>query len=350
MSSDLNGAAGRATTAAQSASTGAAADGGAGQGGTDDAQAEDPWFAPGPKKAAGPGDPDGRADVGAAAVIESTAPQAEWFLRTGRVGLHPDSESFSDDMPAGRPADHHELRVTAAGAPPWAGESTDVAASSPPPWETGPWPGPGGVESQGSLGDGSSPAAPSGATAMAADAASARAAMETAGTGDALARWPARTVVTAGLIPLVVPGLVLGALSLRQAASQSVRKASWLAIGASLAWAAIIVVVVAGVFGGSAPRCGGYPAAVHQAYAKALADLNSNAPAAAQAADLEAAASQANSFAAAAGQISVRTALFTMANDMAQARADVVAGRPIPATLRQHLADDGVVPAGSCAS
>jgi hypothetical protein len=102
--------------------------------------------------------------------------------------------------------------------------------------------------------------------------------------------------------------------------------------------------------GGGAQSCGGYPAAVHQAYEKALSDLSGNAPASTQAADLETAASEANANAAAAGQIGVRTALFAMANDMTQARDYVLARRPIPATLQQHLTDDGVVPAGSCAS
>jgi hypothetical protein len=78
-------------------------------------------------------------------------------------------------------------------------------------------------------------------------------------------------------------------------------------------------------------------------------DLSGHAPASVLAADLETAASLANSSAAATGQIGVRSGLFTMADDMAQARADVVAGRQIPATLQQHLTDDGVVPAGSCA-
>jgi hypothetical protein len=160
-------------------------------------------------------------------------------------------------------------------------------------------------------------------------------------------RWAPRTVLMAGLVPLVVPGLVVGFLSLRHA-GQAVRKAAWLAIGASVAWAVIIIAVVAGVSGGSASNCTGYPAAVHQAYEKVMTDMSGNATASVQAADLESAASLANSSAAAAGQIGVRTALFTMANDMVQARADVAAQRPIPAALRQHLADDGVVPAGSC--
>jgi hypothetical protein len=156
-------------------------------------------------------------------------------------------------------------------------------------------------------------------------------------------------VVAAGLIPLVVPGLVIGFLSLRQTTSEAVRKASWLAIGASVAWAVIFIVIVASV-GGSAAGCGGYPAAVRQAYEKALSDLSSNAPVSTRAADFARAASLANASAAATGQIGVRTALFSMADDMWAARAEIAAGRPISAALRQHLTDDGKAPSGSCAS
>jgi uncharacterized membrane protein YcjF (UPF0283 family) len=154
--------------------------------------------------------------------------------------------------------------------------------------------------------------------------------------------------MAAGLIPLVVPGLVIGFLSLRQTTSEAVRKASWLAIGASVAWAVIFIVIVASV-GGSAAGCV-YPAAVRQAYEKALSDLSSNAPVSTRAADFARAASLANASAAATGQIGVRTALFSMADDMWAARADIAAGRPISAALRQHLTDDGKAPSGSCAS
>jgi hypothetical protein len=143
---------------------------------------------------------------------------------------------------------------------------------------------------------------------------------------------------------------VIGFLSLRQAGSDAVRKAAWLSICASIAWAVIIIVIVTSVSGGSAASCTGYPAAVHQAYEKVLTDLRSNAPASAEASDLETAASLANSSAAATGQLGVRNALFTMANDLAQARADVVAGRSISAVLRQHLTADGALPSASCSS
>jgi hypothetical protein len=320
-----------------------------------DAQPDDPWFAPGFKPDAHGGDAnaDGAAGGSGGDTSEAVpangdaaggagARQAEWFLRTGRAGLLPDSmvvASDGDDGAGVAARDHHEVRVEAAGRPPWAGETTAVASDVPPPWENGPWPGPGGLRRPGSGGSGARHDETGWLASHAArDAAAAQ------------SRWPPRTVVTAGLIPLVVPGLVLGILSLRQPGGRAIRKASWLAIGASMAWAAIIVLIVVGTSGGSAASCGGYPAAVHHAYEQALSDLNSHAPASVQAADLETAASLANASAAAAGQIGVRTALFTMANDMAQARADVVALRPIPATLQQHLASDGAVPSGSCVS
>ncbi len=324
----------------------------------DGAQPSDPWFAPeaAPYRNAADAHADGTGDTEADTSEGNTsegnasdaggrgARQAEWFLRTGRAGLLPDSMTVAldDDEADAQPRDHHEVWPVPASAPPWAGETTNVAAGTPPPWETGPWPGPGphlGSQGSDSARDGNNVtrAAAANAATDAPEAAS-------------QSRWPPRTVVTAGLIPLVVPGLVLGILSLRQPGGQASRRASWLAIGASMAWAVIIILIVVGTTGGSAASCGAYPVAVHDAYERVLTDLNGHAPTSVQAADLETAASRANASAAATGQIGVRTALFAMANDMAQARADVVAQRPIPATLRQHLADDGAVPSGSCVS
>ena len=343
MSSDRKGSVGDAAGAANAA---ASADVGVGDGVADDAQADDPWFAPGPKKTAD----DSTATASTAS--DGHDGQAEWFLRTGRAGLHPDSEAPWDEASAEPPADHHEFRVTAAGAPPWAGESTAVSASTPPPWETGPWPGPAALRSQDPRPPGDdqagTPAARAAAAARLVNGGAVSPAVDSADAAAAPVRWSARTVATAGLIPLVVPGLVIGFLSLRQAGSDAVRKAAWLSICASIAWAVIIIVLVTSVSGGSAGSCTGYPAAVHQAYEKVLTDLHSNAPASAEASDLETAASLANSSAAATGQLGVRNALFTMANDLAQARTDVVAGRAISALLRQHLAADGTLPAGSC--
>jgi hypothetical protein len=367
MSSDRTGAVGEAAAAEPANGAGPAngavtADAGsADRTLVDDAQLADPWFAAGPKVNADPAD---AADSPDAAGAEA-ARQAEWFLPTGRAGLLPDSMTvaWDDDSAAGSPADH-EARIAAAGAPPWAGETADASASTPPPWETGPWPGPGGLGSPslGAPGDGQEAAGSAVDAATDGSRAGSAGSMATPGGGAgrypgaggaSLARqdrWPARTVVTAGLLPLVVPGLVVGILSLRQPGGRPARTASWLAIGTSIAWAVIIILIVAGISGGSAGSCGGYPAAVHQAYEKAMTDLSDHAPAPVQAADLDTAANRANASAAAAGQLSVRTALFVLANDMAQARADIVAHRPVPVSLRQHLAAEGAAPTGSCAS
>jgi len=347
MSSDRRGSGGDPTTAEElaneeSANGAAPRDGDVSSGIADDAQADDPWFAPGPKKLVSPDSTDADSDSdgsAGASAVDGRPGQSEWFLRTGRAGLHPDSVPDWAGEQEDPPSADDEHRVTSAGAPPWAGETTDVSAGTRPPWETGPWPSPDDLRSSGARAaderdhQAGLPASPNGA-----------------GPAGPAVRWPARTVVTAGLVPLVVPGLVLGVLSLRQAGGAAVRKASWLAIGASLAWAVIIIVIAASVSGGPAASCSAYPPAVHQAYEKALADLSGHAPAAVQAADLETAASLANASAAAAGQIGVRAGLFTMADDMAQARADVAAQRPIPLALRQHLAGDGAVPSGACGS
>jgi hypothetical protein len=81
-----------------------------------------------------------------------------------------------------------------------------------------------------------------------------------------------------------------------------------------------------------------------------MADLSGGASAATQATDLGIAASRANSAAAAAGDVGVRSALFALAGDLQQARADVIAGKKkgVPASLRAHLAADGAALTASC--
>ncbi len=151
-----------------------------------------------------------------------------------------------------------------------------------------------------------------------------------------------------GLLPLVVPGLVVGVLGLRRSRSgEPARRASVLALAASLAWAAVIVVVIAAASGGSAGGCT-YPAAVHQDYGRAMADISGNAPAARLAEDLGIAATRANSAAAAATDIQGRTELFAMAADLQQARADVITQKAVPASLRAHLGADGAALTASC--
>jgi hypothetical protein len=358
MSSDRIGAVGKAATAAKGRDAAAAASpGSADRLAADESQLADPWFAPEVKDdGAADGVPAEAASGEAAAAGDGTEHTAEWFLPTGRAGLLPDSMTVAwddDEAPSGQ-----ATRVEAAGAPPWAAETADALASAPPPWETGPWPGPPGLRPPGEAdgevqADGLVGFAAGNGTRSAVDGAPAHEAVgPEAGVGRAFiagqGRWSPRTVVTAGLIPLVVPGLVVGVLSLRQSARPADRRASWLAIAASITWAVIIILIVVGTSGGSVTSCGSYPATVHQAYEKALTDLADHSPASVQVADLGTAANRANASAAAAGQIGIRTALFAMANDLAQARADVVAKRPVPAALSQHLIKDGAPPTGSC--
>jgi len=249
----------------------------------------------------------------------------------GRAGLLPDSMTVSSaDAESGQ---SRREQSAAAGAPPWAAEPARPVAGVPPPWENGPWPGPGGTL----------PEPP--ATAQT-ERPRQSAAREERPTGP----WTPRTVLVTGLLPLVVPGLVVGLLRLRSSRSgEPARRAALLAITASLAWAVIIVVAVVASSGGSVGGCS-YPTAVHQAYASVMADFRDGAPAATQESDLAVAAGRANSAAAAAGQISVRTALFALAGDLQQARADVIAAHAVPVSMRARLASDGTALAASCRS
>jgi hypothetical protein len=259
---------------------------------------------------------------------------AQWFLPAGRAGLLPESMTVSDvedEAERQRVPPRHE----AHGAPPWAGDASGSLAASPPPWENGPWPGPSSHRRSRLAAQGPAGTAPGrGATA------------ETgAGPGGP---WPARTVLIAGLVPLVIPGLVAGAVTLRRSrAGDPARRAGVLALAASLAWAVVIVVVVLATSGSSAPPCT-YPAAVHQAYTRVMTDLSGHAAASVQAADLSVAVGRANAGAASTGVLAVRTALFALAGDLELARGDVTAGRPIPATLMSRLAADGAALNQAC--
>jgi hypothetical protein len=262
----------------------------------------------------------------------------DWFLPGGRAGLLPDSVTVlagdgEEEAESGQSRQQQLAPAAASGAPPWAAESTGSAEGAPPPWENGPWPGPGGERP-------SRPAVtPRGP------------ASQPAARQDDPGPWTPRTVLVTGLLPLVVPGLVVGVLGLRRSRpGEPDRRASVLALAASLAWAVVIVVLVVVAGGSGSPGGCSYPAAVHQAYATAMADLSGGASAATQATDLGIAASRANSAAAAAGDVGVRSALFAMAGDLQQARADVIAGKKkgVPASLRAHLAADGAALTASC--
>lgn len=348
-SSDRRQAAAEAAVAADPSTPAAAGSGS--QNGAPDGAEPDPWFDPGPKVLA-PGDlpePAEAADSpepanagGSGEAVAEPSALAEWFLPAGRAALLPDSMTVSsDEAQPGTPRAEYPAQVQTAGAPPWAGEITGSGAETPPPWETGPWPGPGGARTSPAAGPGPTGPVPAG-----------MARPPLAGQPQASGWWSPRMVLVAGLVPLVIPGLVAGVLGVRRSKSgEPVRRASILAVAVSLAWAAVIVLLVAGSSGGSAGGCR-YPAAVHQAYARVMADLSSNAPASSQAADLGLAVSRANASAAAtdAGHIPVRSALFAMAGDLQQARADVIASRAVPASLRAQLAADGTALTASCQS
>ena len=316
--------------------------GGRGRG---DPEQDDPWFGSAkqpavetvsPAAAYGTGNGSSgdsgiqRPGESAQRAFDPEATLVDWFLPGGRAALLPDSMTVSEDEDeSGRPQQHGS--AAAAGVPPWAGEATGSAEGTPPPWENGPWPGPGALRPK------RTPAAPSPRPRQAA-----------APQDELVGPLTPFAVMLTGLLPLVVPGLVVGVLGVRRSRSgERGRRASVLALAASLAWAVIIVVLIVASTGGSSGGCS-YPSAVHQAYATAMADLSGNAPAATQATDLGLAASRANSAAAAAGEIQVRDALIGMAGDLQQARGDVIANRPVPASLRAQLTTDGATLTTSC--
>jgi hypothetical protein len=127
------------------------------------ATSDDPWFAAPPKplgyqpldaeamdsagwpKPAGQGQDGGAAEHPAAGEGEGRPGPAdarepeEWFLRAGRAALLPESitENWDDE-------DTHVFqRPDIASVPPWSQDEPDQDVAEPPPWESGPWPGPG---------------------------------------------------------------------------------------------------------------------------------------------------------------------------------------------------------------
>ncbi len=306
-----------------------------------DAHPRDPWFEPEP----GPADPAATSNASAPGSGDARGNRpAEWFLPTGRAALLPESITESwDEEP--EPVPNHP---GAAGAPPWAAEEHAPIASSPPPWESGPWHGPGGGGPAGWAGANGDSSRSSGMLGLASPGNETVAGQLADGNRGA-AGWQAPAAVVAGVVPLVVPGLVMGIIGLRRVGPTGPgRLAYWAAVGLSVAWAVIIAVLVAAGSGSPANGCVSYPAAVRAAYAKAMSEINAAAPAAVQAADLAAAESKANSAAAATGQIPVRAALFRMASDLQQVQADVVQSRPVPADVLTHLRADGAAFPHSC--
>jgi hypothetical protein len=247
--------------------------------------APDPWFAP-----VTSGDATARPGV---EVSDDTG----WFLRTGRAGLRPDSmtESWEESGPG-----PERLRTTSA--PPWAGDQSAGATGAPPPWESGPWPGPGGEAPRPGGPGGTAPASPAAAD-----------------TGN----WQATAAAGASILPLVLPGLALGILGLRRArVTRTGRAASWLAIAISVAWAVVLIVWLASSGGTTASACGGYQSAVSIQVSQVLRDLSSNAPQNVLTADLRQAISQANNAAAQAQQVTARDAMATLTARLQQVAAD----------------------------
>jgi hypothetical protein len=256
---------------------------------------------------------------------DDAAAQAEWFLRTGRAGLLPESmtEAWQENG-------HVTPRRATAGAPPWAGDRPGPAADAPPPWESGPWPGPGEEAGPDEQRDEVRPAAVP-ASPAAAD------------TGN----WQASAAVVAGLVPVVVPGLVLGVLGLRRArVTGTGRTGSWLAIALSAIWAVILVVWLASAGGSAGSACGNYQNVVGYPVSQVLRDLSASAPDSVLGSDLEKAITQANAAAASAQQVTARNAMATLTVSL-QHVAGELGSRP-DAVMRQQVAAAAAAMTSAC--
>jgi hypothetical protein len=243
----------------------------------------------------------------------------EWFLRTGRAGLQPDSVTESWDEEG-----HALERPVTAADPPWAGERPDVAGESPPPWESGPWPGPG--EGRPDL------------SQMAEDRLTAPGAGAAAVTVPA-GNWQATAALGTGILPLVIPGLVFGVLGLRRAAATGVgRTWSLIGIGLSVIWAVVLSVFLA-TGGQPAPACGAPQTDVARAVSQVDHELSAGAPQSVLTQDLRTAINQANSAAAGASQLGVRNALvaLTAGLQLAQQEASASPRRLSDAAIRAQV-------------
>jgi hypothetical protein len=287
----------------------------------------DPWFEPAagaaaaaePSPAAAPAQgstPEGGSDPAAAvagqpADSEAEVAASEWFLRTGRAGLLPESmteeppELDTGDLPRTMPSDS---------APPWATEPVEIADGLPPPWESGPW----GPDSTGRAG---------------------RAGPQQEQPQAARPGFTATSAPQSGALAGRPPGgLRLG------------RRTSWVVAGALTAVAVVVVVIVAVGGGKSAdPGCTDYQASGQASYTAVLADLNTHAPAGDLAAKLRVAIKRINLAAAQARQASVQAALAGLTSDMQTALADATS-TPIPAQVQQSMRKDAKAAAAACRS
>ncbi len=299
----------------------AAGNGGGSAGGADaEESAAESWFRP--ARADGALSANGTDGTGYHGGAGSAAAQADWFLRTGRAGLQPDSmtESWDESRQA-------ELRAATAGAPPWAGDAPAHGQDAPPPWESGPWPGPGEARPESPRSAGRALPSPA-----------------VADTGN----WQSTTAVVAGLIPVVVPGLVLGLLGLRRArVTGTGRTASWLAIACSTIWAVVLVIWIASAGSTTAGACGGYQNGVSYAVSQVLHDLASGAPRSVVTADLRQAISQANTAAAGAQQVAGRNAMATLTASLQQVATEA-AGSTSAGALHQQVASAEAAVVSAC--
>jgi hypothetical protein len=278
---------------------------------TADALSPDPWFEP-----AHSADSDSRAQAGEA------SDDTGWFMRTGRAGLLPDSMTESWDE-----SGDGQDRPQPAGAPPWACDQPGPEQTAPPPWESGPWPGPGEDRSHLPPGQAGGQAALSPAAAD---------------TGN----WQATAALGASILPVVLPGLALGVVGLRRSrVTGTGRTASWLAIALSVVWAAILTVWLASAGGTAAGACGSYQSAVSIQVSQVLHDLATAAPQPVLTNDLRQAITQANTAAAQAQQVTARNAMATLTAALQQVAAD---GSASDAARHQQVAAAAAAMTSAC--
>jgi hypothetical protein len=287
------------------------------------APAPDPWFDPSPRAA-------GQSDGGVAIAAPSDSHQAEWFLPTGRAALLPGSMTESWEQTA-----HQVDRPEIAAEPPWAGERAAAGSEEPPPWESGPWPGPGEARPPGQ-------SAPAGAGEHPVAAQAPAPAQQ--------GNWQAGAALATGILPVVVPGVVLGILGLRRASVTGTgRLWSWLGIGLSVIWAVILIVQLAGG-GQSGQACGGYQGDVNQPVSLVLRDLAGSAPPRALDQDLQRAISKVNSAAADEQVVAARDVMVSLTAGLQQALTAATADHSAAsyALIHRQLSMDVAAATAAC--
>jgi hypothetical protein len=313
-----------------------------------------------------------------------------WFLPAGRAGLAPESLAAPDEA-AAEPdtAPARALPETAANivsSPPWASEPVSEDLAAPPPWESGPWPSRrqdeewianGGqaaaAPASGPAVDGSGPGDGQDTGAGPASDRAGTATAPGAGPDGAGGRAPARAVgwpsagaagepgeavnpfampaLVAGIAGvLVLPGLILGALGVRNGrVTRAGLLRSWLGIALSLVWAvAIIIVALPGPSRAADPGCTAYQGSTRSAVQQVSSALASGASGSQLRGGLSQAVGKVNSAAARARDVTVRSALSAMTGDLQSSLSEVAAGRQVPPALRTSLSSDISAAAHAC--